>query len=95
MVVNKVLSRVLQVSYDVASEIRGAASLFTKHIRCPLDTNKADKHTGTVLQMDDTQKRQSSTARQAQYWTAATKYRDHPNHRVKCYIETRGLIFKR
>lgn len=52
---NHVILKVLRLSYDVASWIHGAITLYTKH-RCLLDTDKYNKHTGPVLCLDNPQK---------------------------------------
>lgn len=75
---NKVISQELHLSKDAALRIPGATFLHTKHIRCPLVTNKYNKHTETVLRMSSAQKK-ISPARRDRYRATATKYREHPS----------------
>lgn len=46
----------LHLSYDVTSRIHGAMSLYTKHICCPLDSDKYNMRTVTILEIDNAQK---------------------------------------
>lgn len=46
----------LNLSYDVASYLHGARFLYTKHIRCLLNADKYNKHTATILRMENVQR---------------------------------------
>lgn len=55
MAESKNLLQLLHLSNDVESRIHSTISLYTKHNRCLLETNKYSKHTATIKRMDNAQ----------------------------------------
>lgn len=53
---SNVILQALVVLYNTASSIHGATPIYTKHVRCRLDTNKYRKNTRSVLRIADTKK---------------------------------------
>lgn len=56
MAKNVVILQVFYLSYDVASWVYSALSLYTKHICCPLNTIKINKHTCPILCINNVQR---------------------------------------